>query len=119
VALVVLPSGKVMAASSLPAGGIDPNPGLGPEPVPGPRAELFDPVSSLWTPLAGAPDGLTENTITLDDGRVLFVGGPLYDPTKSTWSPVAYPSPMTGAVKLLDGRVMTVSGIHAFAYTAP
>jgi hypothetical protein len=118
--LVVLPGGKVLAASSLPSYGIDPNPGLGPQAVPGPRAELFDPLSGTFVPLAGAPDDLPGPAISLADGRVLFVGGFLYDPRSDHWSAVpAAPVRFLGAVRLLDGRVLAVGGIHAAAYTAP
>jgi len=118
--LVVLPGGKVLAASSLPSYGIDPNPGLGPQAVPGPRAELFDPISETFVPLAGAPDDLPGPAISLADGRVLFVSGFLYDPRSDHWSAVpAAPVQVLGAVRLLDGRVLAVGGIHAAAYTAP
>jgi hypothetical protein len=123
--LVLLPSGKVLAASSLPSHGIDPNPGLGPQAVPGPRAELFDPMSGTFAPLAGAPDDLPGPAISLADGRVLFVGvlfvgGFLYDPRSDHWSAVpTAPVRFLGAVRLLDGRVLAVGGIHAAAYTAP
>jgi hypothetical protein len=123
--LIVLPSGRVLAASQLPSYGIDPNPGLGPQQVPGPRAELFDPVSGTWSPLSGAPDDLPGMTVILPDGRVLFVAtygggrGALYDPRTDRWATIPEPPPQVRAVvRLLDGRVLAVGGIHAAAYTA-
>jgi photosystem II stability/assembly factor-like uncharacterized protein len=124
--LIVLPGGRVLAASDLPSYGIDPNPGLGPQQVPGPRAELFDPASGTWSPLSGAPDDLPGFTVTLPDGRVLFVAtygggrGALYDPRTDRWAPIPDPPPQVRAVvSLLDGRVLAIGGIHAAVYTAP
>ena len=75
---------------------------------------------------SGAPDDLPGITVTLLDGRVLFVAtygggrGALYDPRTDRWAPIPETPPqMRAVVRLLDGRVLAVGGIHAAVYTAP
>ncbi len=91
-------------------------------------SEVFEPGSQTWavTSPLNVPRYLAPGVL-LDDGRVLVVGGvcpwsscpypylpqgELYDPKTGVWQPVPG-SPQRGgtsATKLLDGRVLAVSG---------
>lgn len=99
-------------------------------------AELYDPVTSSWSPAASLATPRVYHTATLlPNGKVLVIGGTsdgttvldsaeLYDPAADLWTPTA---PATDAdrplraraahstVALGDGRVMVVGGCRDFA----
>ena len=125
-AWAVLQDGRVLVA-----GGNDGNCGGGGNAI-HTSAEIFDPATRQWTPAASMPmPRAVDRAVTLDDGRVLLVGGydlsgPLpsavtYDPLSNTWSTVTSPSEVHGQgslVKLSDGRVLVAGGQPAsFTYT--
>ena len=79
-------------------------------------AELYDPVTGLWTATTEMPEPRDVSTATLLlDGRVLFVGASaqLYDPATESWTPTARMAQSHGAhtaTLLRDGRVL-VAGV--------
>ena len=102
-----LPDGRVLAIG-----------GLGPDPLDSVElfstqpTESFRAVAPLPAPRAG--HGCT----TLDDGRILVVGGgargiALYEPSWDSWTPIDSPVERSGgtvALRLLDGRVLIAGG---------
>ena len=111
----LLKSGKVLVA-----GGLDAD-----------SAEIFDPVSKAWSPVASMHGNRAQHTATLLlDGRVLVVGGSsrtdplaaplwlrtaeIYDPTTGRWAPAA-PMPeslvLQTATLLKDGRALVAGRI--------
>jgi hypothetical protein len=98
-------------------------------------AELFDPVSGVWTATGSLHEARGMHVaIGLADGRVLVFGGQvsvsdgggashgepvrsaeLYDPTTGTWSVIEGPPGEPGtATRLLDGRVLVVGDPYLF-----
>ncbi|MFQ5428530.1 MAG: PKD domain-containing protein [Thermodesulfobacteriota bacterium] len=97
-------------------------------------AELFDPVTNMWSPtgsLASARLGFTATLLTVgpNAGKVLVAGGAIrfvscvphfihntteiYDPATGTWSPAAsmnLPRSSHTATLLPDGRVLVAGG---------
>jgi N-acetylneuraminic acid mutarotase len=84
----------------------------------------FDPADGTWTERAAIPGARSEigaSTMTLDDGRILVVGGSLpgivpsedvlvYDPAGDTWSSLPpLPEPRKGAVAAPIGRQIVVT----------
>ena len=86
-------------------------------------AEIFDPVTNLFTPVPASmtmPRAYHSATL-LADGRVLIVGGngtatnsaEIFDPASSSFSAIAAPTGPRrthGAVRLDDGRVLLAGG---------
>lgn len=91
-------------------------------------SEVFDPGTQTWAVTSPMIVGrFAAPGVLLDDGRVMVVGGvcpwskcpipyepraEIYDPSTAAWQPVPG-SPLRGglsATKLLDGRVLAVSG---------
>lgn len=88
-------------------------------------AELYDPRTGKWTATGSLHTArYTHRAITLDNGRVLAVGGfekpgtplaspELYEPSTGRWQTTEdIPKPRLGfgLVKLLDGRVLVAGG---------
>ncbi|MGK3961430.1 Kelch repeat-containing protein [Sorangium sp. So ce118] len=82
-------------------------------------AEVYDPATDTWTPVASMRWSRTEHTATLlPDGRVLVAGSvgdetgktaEIYDPSSDTWTSageMATARQSQGAVLLSDGRVL-------------
>jgi hypothetical protein len=102
-----------------------------------PRAEIFDPATSEWTPTAeGTTQARAGHTATLlDDGRVLIVGGmnddgyaltsgaaSLFDPTVETWTatdPMDVPRYFHAATKNSIGRVVVSGGCATMGCSPP
>ena len=117
-AAALLSDGRVLITGGLvPVGG-------GPVTVDVATSEIFDPVSGSFT--AGPAMNVARfnhSAISLDDGRVLILGGnrlksaEVYDPAGNTFTPVGDMEVVHGlghqAVKLLDGRVLVVGGDSA------
>ena len=122
--MTVLLDGRVLVV-----GGVPQEEMAGPLPVP---AEVWDPASGIWTPLARPRFDREGHTATrLRDGRVLVLGGrtptrinhtgedtslsaaEVWDPRSGRWADVASPSHVRSvhdAVLLGDGRIM-VAGV--------
>jgi len=92
-------------------------------------AELYDPATGTWTATGAMNDARWHHqSVVLDDGRVLAIGGlvsngyattaglalcELYDPATGTWSAadtMAAPRFAHQAVRLLDGTVLVTGG---------
>jgi uncharacterized repeat protein (TIGR01451 family) len=111
----LLPDGRVLVA-----GGIDVGSGGGIWA----SAELYNPVTGLWSPTGSMPVAHAFHTATLlPNGRVLVVGGfsgggsitsaELYNPTTGVWSGasnMSTPRMRHTATLLPDGRVLVVGG---------
>lgn len=108
----LLPDGKVLVV-----GGYIP----GISPVSLSSAELYDPLTGLWTPVGPLNNARNGHTATLlDDGHVLVVGGysglnaELYDPVTGIWTPTGAMSRLAGgghtATPLSNGKVLIVGG---------
>jgi hypothetical protein len=100
-----------------------PGPGVPPDPT----ADLFDPSTRRFTPVASPPGVLWGSMFaTLADGRVLMAGGDdpasgsnsnawLYDPKTNAWSPAP---PMPGSrsygvtATLANGKVLVAGGMQ-------
>jgi large repetitive protein len=103
-------------------------------------AEIYDPVTAIWTPTGSMSEGRRNAAIALlKDGKVLVAGGAdgardftvkksaeIYDPATGLWSPtgsMALPRGTLGsccAVTLPSGRVLMVEGYAAdFSGGAP
>lgn len=93
--------------------------------APSSSAELFDPQTNSWSPVASLATERAEHTTTLlPDGQVLVVGGigkasdaPLataerYDPINNRWLTIAAPTARAShtATLLPDGSVLVVGG---------
>jgi N-acetylneuraminic acid mutarotase len=94
-------------------------------------AELYDPSSGSWSPIASLVEGQygAESSATLLlDGRVLVVGGAsstkvvasaeLYDPSKGTWTATASMTETRlghTATRLPNGTVLVAGGYRASA----
>ncbi len=114
-AAAVLPDGRVLIT-----GGLVPD-GPGPATIDSKTTEIFDPVSGTFAP---GPDmgvaRFNHSAITLNDGRVLVLGGnhlssaEVYDPSLDSFSPIGSMNAVHGlghkAVKLLDGKVLVLGG---------
>ncbi|MCY1081722.1 Kelch repeat-containing protein [Archangium lansingense] len=88
------------------------------------RAELYDPATSTWSPVAGMSRGRADHTATLlPSGKVLVVGGyggmssqydaELYDPAANTWTSAGILNLSRAgheALVLSSGRVLVVGG---------
>src|SRR5438309_850741 len=91
--------------------------------VTGGPAELYDPLTGIWTPTGPMSNG--DGTLTLlANGRVLAAGGgaaELYDPSTDLWTPTG---PMTtartghGATLLPNGKVLVEGGFDSGTVTA-
>jgi Bacterial Ig-like domain (group 2)/Galactose oxidase, central domain/Kelch motif len=114
-AAAALAGGRVLVT-----GGLVPV-GAGPTTIDDATAEIFDPATGLFTPTGDMTVArFNHSTITLDDGRVLVLGGngkksaEAYDPVAGTFSAVGDMAVVHGlghkAVKLLDGRVLVIGG---------
>ncbi len=117
-----LPDGRVLIA-----GGVqDFGPGTVPIPL-GPgvaSAELYDPVSGMFTPAGSMSEGRTGQTATLlVDGAVLVTGtdntAELFSPLTGTFSVVGAPSTGFGATATLrkDGTVLVAGGRNRASLT--
>jgi hypothetical protein len=110
-ALVPLPGGAALAAGGCIYGRVFPTPGMT-------AAEVFDPVTSTWSPTTPLPAPTCGGTaVALRDGRELLLdqtllghssnGSFLYDPKSRSWSASgALAGGGSSAVVLSDGRVM-------------
>lgn len=94
-------------------------------------AELYDPSTDRWSMTSNPPVPVGRGTVavTLDDGRVLVVGGgtacgavyssaALFDPSSNTWSqtsPIEAPALFNVAARLSDSRIL-VSGAATSVY---
>ncbi|WP_437501313.1 Kelch repeat-containing protein [Sorangium sp. So ce1099] len=109
----LLPDGRVLVA-----GGADGYPPERPEHHLA-SAEVYDPATDTWTPVASMLWARMRHTATLlPDGRVLVAGGwdaasgktaEIYDPASDTWTSageMATARRSPGAVLLADGRVL-------------
>jgi PKD repeat protein len=115
---MLLTDGRVLVVGGLAQGATDKTA----------SAEIFDPFTGTWTPVASMPGPRARFTIVhLLDGRVAVIGGndddgPLdwvtaYDPHSDTWTELA---PMNrarrshAATRLPDGRIFVAGGRGAF-----
>jgi N-acetylneuraminic acid mutarotase len=89
-------------------------------------AEVFDPASGTWTPIAGMTSARVGHSATLlPNGNVLVAGGQaqasggawltseIYDPTAGTWTAtgnLAAPRTFHSATLLTNGKVLAVGG---------
>jgi hypothetical protein len=118
----LLPDGRVLATGGTAVAATPPADG---RPALAATAELFDPATATWLPLAPLTTPRDRHTATpLDDGRVLVAGGvdrggdavtaaELYDPARGRWvpaAPLALPRADHTAVALLAGRVLVIRG---------
>ena len=111
--LVLLPSGKVLAAGGdvLPPGGDVNTPNT---------AELYDPASGTWTATGSmTTGGFGRNAVLLENGLVLAAGqtgnlaADLYNPSTGTWSATTPPmSPSNYAALLPDGEVWSAGIVY-------
>lgn len=95
-------------------------------------AEIYDPATGTWTSTGSMTDIRSGGmAVTLDDGKVLAIGGvlyngrgilvstafcELYDPTTGTWSPTGSLSTTrstAAATKLADGTVLVTGSWHS------
>jgi hypothetical protein len=93
-------------------------------------AETFDPATGTWSPVTSMTTARVGHAlVTLDGGRVLAVGGTasasaeVYDPATDRWTATPAPAqvagasspngPLVRAVKLADGSVVAIDGLHA------
>ena len=106
-----------------------PGPGVPPDPT----ADLFDPSTRRFTPVASPPGVLWGSMFaTLSDGRVLMAGGEdaingsdskawLYNPKTNAWTsarPMPVPRTYGVATTLANGRVLVAGGNQAQASPA-
>ena len=91
-----------------------------------PQAELYDPVSRMFTPTAGLmlTARAAQTATLLPNGKVLIAGGrdasanatasaEIYDPSNGTFSPtgpMTVPRALQTATLLLDGEVLITGG---------
>lgn len=109
-AATALPDGRVLAAGGRT---LD---------TPNRTAELFDPSTLTWQPIADVPFPNATMAAPMGDGRVLVVGGwesqaaAAFNPAAQTWTPLSLPSALTSnnnvvraVVGLSDGSVLAMS----------
>ncbi len=117
-AATLLPDGTVLVAGGSVGG-------LGVEDYTA-SAEVFDPATGLWTPVAPMSVDRTDHVMTvLADGRVLVTGGlsdhgntvldsaEIYDPVRRRWTPTGsmrWQRVGHTATLLFDGRVLVTGG---------
>jgi len=119
----LLPNGKVLVV-----GGQSTNSAVIP-PTYLASAELFDPVTGMWSPAASLSTSRSDHSATLlPNGKVLVAGGisgftvlvsmELYDPATNTWSPAAdMPALNSPTATLLQNGKVLFTGIDANAAT--
>src|SRR5947199_230476 len=89
----------------------------------GGQAELFDPVTGVWTPTTPMPSTRSGHSATLLGNGLVFVTGHdprsepgaslVYDPLPQTWRWMAGNAPMFNlAVRLIDGRGRVPGGFR-------
>ncbi len=110
----LLPNGKVLIHGGYA------NPALFPESVA--SAELFDPVSNVWSYTGSMSTARAQHlSILLNDGRVLAAGGAstnsaeLYSPSNGTWSltaPMKERRLASAGTLMADGRVIVSGGLN-------
>ena len=89
-------------------------------------AELYDPATDTWTPVASMGHARTGHSATLlADGRLLIVGGSdpnvlmpaeIYDPSANTWSPAGTMTNLRiqhSPLLLANGHVIVAGGYVA------
>jgi N-acetylneuraminic acid mutarotase len=118
-----LQNGKVLIAGGL----LDANPTTGPNKA---RAELYDPVSGIWTPTGDLNNDRSQHTATqMQDGKVLVASGDdpyddydeangtaeIYDPGTATWSNTGNLRVIRDghtATLLPSGKVLVTGGVY-------
>lgn len=120
----LLPNGKVLVVGGAPANGFVVNPVTGKNTPTSVLAELYDPISNSWTPVATGVSRIFHTATLLPNGKVLIVGGQndadlrirdvdLYDPATNALTHVS----KTGlarsghkAMLLSSGKVLVIGG---------
>jgi hypothetical protein len=92
-------------------------------------AEIYDPITGVWTPTASLTEARYDHTATLlGNGQVLITGGrapdssgmqqyssssELYDPASGTWTAGTFPGPraLHTATLLANGTVLVTGGL--------
>lgn len=121
--LALLPDGRVLAAGGF-------NEIQGDKTLVTSLAEVYDPETDTWSEITAlaSPRAFAE-TVTLEDGRIMLIGGQnadailldavIFDPEQATWSdPVELPNSQgfrPAAILLDDGSVLVIGG---FSYEA-
>lgn len=123
-AAATLPGGSVLVT-----GGWRHN-GAGPDAPPLSGAQIFNPYSGVWTDAAAMSRGRAlHSAVTLEDGRVLVMGGinrialadaEIYDPRTNQWTPAASMglARYGHASTLTNGLVIVTGGCHKAALSS-